>query len=112
MDSRYNLSRICEKFIWKNWAVWGVFKILEDAERVGSKDLKNWAVWRLCVDFLSYKNIPNFKKIPKETLDLVLEGQWPGEEYIKKQKEWVIEREKTLKKLNPGTNSNNNCLVQ
>jgi len=110
-DSRDNLSRICEKFIWKNWTVWGVYKILENAERVGSKDLKNWAVWSLCLDFASSINYPNFYTLSKETQDLIIEGQWPGEEYLKKQKEWLVEKDKATKKLY-SDNSSNNCLVQ
>jgi len=108
MDSRDCLSQICEKFIWRHYGRWGAFKILKEAERVGSKDLKNWAVWYLCINFDSSKRTTKFKKIPKETQDVIISGQWPGEDYNKKQNEWYTEREKARQK----SSNSNNCLVQ
>jgi len=103
MGSRDNLTKICEKFIWKNNVLWGVYKILKEAERVGSKDLKNWAVWYLSVNFAAHQKTKKFKKIRIETQEEIIKKQWPGEDYNKKQKEWSAEREKAKK---------SNCLVQ
>jgi len=106
------LEKICQKFVknflYKNFGEWGIWKILNEAERVGSKNLVFWVVWYLRVNYASHVDRNEFKEIKKETQELIIQGHWPGFEYENTLKQWEIEHKKGL---TPPKNSNN-CSVQ